>query len=160
MKAKHIVAVVMMGLSSAAMAAKPGTEEPSQATGYLGQTSSTFAGDTNMAGLYAACQLEYEGARVCNTKELFESPSIAGETVPADGMWARPYIVSMSPKMSGQNSVSTLYALDYSGAYVNAAKLPTCTSANTSLDGNYVSAQWQFLTNGLCSTARPAACCR
>jgi len=152
-------AALMVSLSSVAMAEKPGAQ-PAQQAGYLGYTSSTFDGDTNMAGLYAACQLEYEGARVCNTKELFESPSIAGEIVPANGMWARPYIVSMSPAMLGDSSRSTLFALDYSGAYAGAASFPTCTIANGANDGNYISTYWQFRTDGLCSTERPAACCR
>jgi len=152
---KLFTAVLLMSVSGLVVSApKEGAGGGGATTGYLGQTNSSYDGDTNMAGLYAACQADYgDGALVCNTKDLFESPSIAGETIPASGMWVRPFVLGVTG-----DDTSSQFGIDYTGTI--STNFKNCAIANGANDGNIVTPYWQFSTNGLCSTARPAACCR
>ena len=150
-KYKYLTAALFLTMSSTVMAAKPGTEPPPSelATGYLGYTTISFNGDTTMPGLYAQCQKDYgEDVVVCNTKQLFESPSIAGETAPDSGMWVRPYIVSES----GAGGL-----IDYSGAF--GAVNVMCDAATA---GNGVIVNLAFIVRfeRSCALVIPAACCR
>jgi hypothetical protein len=150
MKTFLTTAILTLSLSAAVMAKDP-------LAGYLGQTSSPFDGDTNRAQLYAACQADYgEGALLCSTKDLFDSPAIAGVLVPGSGMWARPHIVQMSYNGATGNSV----AVDYSGLFQNADTFNACATATSGNDANYITHFWWFQTTGACADARPAACCR
>jgi len=150
MNRKVIVVVLLFTVSAVAQAAKP---EGGQQTGYLGQTNGSYDGSTSMAGLYAACQTDRgEGAKVCNTKELFESANIAGEIVPSTGMWVRPFIIGIT------GDGSTALGIDYTGT--KSGNFKTCAIANGATDGNYVDQYWEFKTNALCTIPKPAACCR
>ena len=127
---KIVGAALVASLSSLAVAGQ-----------YVGNTSSTYV-DTAMPALYAACQADYgAGAYVCTTKELLESPTIAGETITAK--WVRPYVVG------GNDN----YPMDYTGKIYGSDR-QSCPGWGSILDSNLV------LTQQLCANATEAVCCR
>ena len=128
-------------------------------SGYLGMTSGSYDGSVLLSGWTAACQAEYGAqAVVCDTKQIFTSPSLTEVVPPANGMWIKPFITGGATK-TGTN-ISGL--ADYSG-FVLTTERAYCRNG---LDGKYGTSLYPGLTvvdagaGNYCSVAKPIACCR
>ena len=134
MKQKIFVAVLMASLSSVAIAGR-----------YVGHTSSLLGGTAGLPGIYAACQADYgDGAIMCTSVDLHESPSIAGATIQgANYMWVRPVLIPPKIDVTAGWNFGTGGSLCTYGAGTGAA-------VSTSF----------HVTHRPCTESLPAACCR
>ena len=124
-------------------------------SGYLGRTSSSFDGSTPLSGWYAACQEEYGGQAVmCNTKQIFESPSLANIEPPASGMWVVPIFVGGG---TGSGSPVYFYSREYAGTLFQGGVSGLCFGSSS-----IGTAMLPNLSAGptTCNVAIPVACCR
>jgi hypothetical protein len=143
MKAKHIVAVVMMSLSALVIGAPKdgGGGGGEAATGYLGHTSATFDGSASLSSMFAACQTDFEDAQavVCTSKQILESPSIATLTIsPGSSMWVRPFVVG-GPDAG--------HIADYSGITQQSDKLTWCHTNNSNNYSMLMTVNGQIMTD-------------
>ena len=120
----------------------------------VGFTSATFDGSQGVLGFSSACQVEFEGSKMCNSVELMETTSIPTEL--AGEAWVRPTLPSLF--IGG-------VARDVSGASLTSNSGATCTGwsrSDTSDTGFLVDANGRFASatnESRCNTLHSVACC-
>lgn len=118
---------------------------------FAGFSTATLIGKSGVAALHAACQSNFgAGARMCTTKEIFETPDLISVTT-GQG-WAHPVVVSEI-----LNAANKRVMRDFSGL--------SATTLTMSCDG------WRSMASGViytadegyrvaaCSAARNVSCC-
>ena len=124
-------------------------------SGYLGMTSGSYDGSVLISGWTAACQAEYGGKAVmCDTKQVFSTPSLSAVVPPGSGMWIKPFSTGGSD--SGTSSWRGL--ADYSGNNLQLNRA-YCIGANPVYRGAILNPDFS-LSVATCDVARPVACCR
>lgn len=135
---------------------------------YLGLTTDSFFGNDGLAAMNAACEADYDTARVCtdgDIAELFRAPT------PTESAWVLFLPVAAASAQDSEYRWVGRSGVVYRGYYYYHA--PNCTYAstaayaapsapfnsnNTELQGLVLDTDGGF-TAVACNTARPAACC-
>ena len=150
MKRTIALAVVLLAVSSAAQAVKPGGESPAERQ-VVGWTSTPFAGTTGTLTLIQACGSAFPGSTVATSTDVANTTTPV--VLPAGQAWLRPeLVVAMQVGALG-------FVYDKSGVSVSAAN-QSFTLGATAGFGLLMTAAGQLNAANLAAFVVPVACAK